>query len=181
MSLPLGHAAVGLSIAVLLTEKKQLKVKNFHIWLWTIILSGLPDIDFFVYFFIDNSGEAFSYRHKFTHSILFYFIIVALLYRFMPWRSGWLSVVIPLSILISHSVLDSLYKDSPVTFFLPFIDNGYSFNLLPDIKLRGNMSILLQSGTIIQMFLEGVIGMLLLLSAIVVRNSREIKEIKIKK
>lgn len=169
MSLPLGHAAAGLTVAAAFSSENELHQKKSAYFLWAIFLSWLPDIDFIVYFLIPHNENAYLYRHVMTHSILFHVVITLSLVWFMPWKPKWRSALITFSILLSHSIVDSFYKNTPVAFFWPF-GQGFCLGILPDIRIHGNMSVLIQKETLFHLFLEGAVGLAILILVILIKK-----------
>src|SRR3990172_4030676 len=161
MSLPLGHATAGLTVAVIFANRDEFSLKKYSYYVWAVILSGLPDIDFFLYLIVPDRHLAFIYRHTVTHSIPFFIVITPMLIWVLPWKPRWRCAMIAFSILTLHSVMDCLYRDTPVTFLWPFSNAMVNYELLPDIKIMGDMNVLIQPYTLFHTIVEGVIGLII--------------------
>ena len=122
MPLPLGHAAIGLTIHDLLT-REELALQRFKLACFTAILANLPDVDVLAGLLIAGNGNAF-HRGP-THSILFALIIGAItvgaskLYTPIP-RIGF---TLSFFIILSHVVADLLFTPCSVSLLWPLETN----------------------------------------------------------
>jgi hypothetical protein len=128
MPLPLGHLAIGWSTHSLFSRKTH-TYDRLKTLIFVTILSNLPDIDVLIGLISQGNGNAF-HRGP-THSILF-----ALFMGYLASSMHKLWSKIPrftfricFLIILSHTMADYIFTDSPVSFFWPFEMNftmGYS-------------------------------------------------------
>lgn len=119
MPLPLGHAAIGLTVC-------DLFCKNYSIadlkksFLFILILANLPDLDVVLGLFVQGNGNIF--HHGPTHSILFALVggVIAANTRKLWARIPKLSAISCFLIILSHTLADVILGDSTVALFWPF-------------------------------------------------------------
>src|SRR4030042_4939031 len=110
--LPSAHYFSGVATFALLTGLKIIPMSFLYLSLM-IILSIIPDIDFII---------TSSHREVFTHSPIFWIVIIATAILFQP--SSWI-IAIPLS---AHLLLDTV--DWGLMIFYPFSRKKYGLKLL---------------------------------------------------
>jgi hypothetical protein len=121
MSLPLGHAALGLTAYDLTTNAGEVSVfRQWKVLVVVVILSNLPDIDILLGLLYSGNGELF-HRGP-THS-LFFACFSGMLYGIFTRK--W-KILPPLGfsylfLLIStHLLADCAFTDAPISLFWPF-------------------------------------------------------------
>ena len=119
MPLPIGHSAIGFATHSLFTNTKA-NINKWHMAIFIVMLSNLPDIDVLVGLILQNNGSAF-HRGP-THSILF-----ALIMGYVASKSSKFWSYIPMvsfktcfMLILSHVVVDYFLTSSPVSFWWPF-------------------------------------------------------------
>lgn len=119
MSLPLGHAAIGLATNDIFGISDS-SLKWYEKFAFVTILANLPDVDVIIGLFVDGNASAF-HRGP-THSVAF-----ALLCGFLASRAYLIWSRIPklnfgacFLIILSHIFADLLLTSSPVSLLWPF-------------------------------------------------------------
>ena len=119
MPLPIGHSAIGFATHSLISNDKA-NFNKWHMAIFIIILSNLPDMDVLFGLILQNNGSAF-HRGP-THSILF-----ALIMGYIASKSSKIWSYIPVisfkscfMLILSHVVADYFLTSSPVSFCWPF-------------------------------------------------------------
>ena len=118
MPLPIGHSAIGFATHSLISNDRA-NFNKWHMAIFIIILSNLPDIDVLFGLILQNNGSAF-HRGP-THSILFAFIM-----GYVASKSSKVWSYIPKAsfktcfmLILSHVVADYFLTSSPVSFCWP--------------------------------------------------------------
>lgn len=121
MSLPLGHAALGLTAYDLTTNAGEVSVfRQWEILAVVVILSNLPDIDILLGLLYSGNGELF-HRGP-THS-LFFACFLGMLYAVSAhkWKVlpsiGFLYSFLLIS---THLLADFVFTDAPISLYWPF-------------------------------------------------------------
>jgi len=121
MSLPLGHAAFGLTAYDLTTSPGKVSVfRQWKVLAVVIILSNFPDIDVLLGLLYSGNGALF-HRGP-THSLLFA-CFFALLYKICARKWKTLpSIGFSYSFLLisTHLLADYFFTDAPISLFWPF-------------------------------------------------------------
>ncbi len=119
MPLPIGHSAIGFATHSLISNDRA-NFNKWHMAIFIIVLSNLPDIDVLFGLVLHNNGSAF-HRGP-THSILF-----ALIMGYLASKSSKICSYIPKAsfktcfmLILSHVVADYFLTSSPVSFCWPF-------------------------------------------------------------
>ena len=121
MSLPLGHAAIGLTAYDLATDSSDVSV--FRLWkvaAVVIVLSNLPDIDILIGLLYSGNGVIF-HRGP-THSIFFACVMGLLasngwrIWKGLP-RIGFFQSFF---LICSHLFADFFFTDAPLSLLWPF-------------------------------------------------------------
>jgi membrane-bound metal-dependent hydrolase YbcI (DUF457 family) len=122
MSLPIGHAAIGFTAYSLLGGNGS-GLGRWKVPLGILILSNLPDLDVALGIALQGNGSAF-HRGP-THSLIFAFVAGYLVSRFWePWpQRSRLNFTICFVMILSHILADSVFTNSPISFFWPFAVN----------------------------------------------------------
>ena len=122
MPLPIGHAAIGVTLQNLCKENPS----TGHRWkvlAGILILSNLPDVDVLLGIVLRGNGSVF-HRGP-THSLAFAFIaalavgVICKLWSQLPRLSFRLCFLV----ILSHVVADYLFTSSPISFFWPITVN----------------------------------------------------------
>ena len=148
MSLPIGHATIGIT-AYNLFFRNGSSVGGWKVPLGILVLSNLPDVDVILGIVLQGNGSVF-HRGP-THSLAFAVIAGFLASKVWEWWSPWprLSFRICFMLILSHILADSVFTSSPISFYWPFIVNwsdGHSgLRHVVNLVLFGNY----QDGTII--------------------------------
>lgn len=118
MPLPIGHAAIGFMTYSFCNRNESLYTQ-WKALLGILILSNLPDIDVVLGIILTGNGNIF-HRGP-THSLIFALVGGFLAYRICRWWSQLpkLSFRICFLLILSHILADSLFTNSPVSFFWP--------------------------------------------------------------
>lgn len=121
MSLPLGHAALGITAYDLTTDAAKVSVfRQWKVMAVVVVLSNLPDID--VIWGLLYSGNGDLFHRGPTHSILFA-VFMGILYAACTriWKSLPPITFFQSFLLIgSHLFADYLFTDGPLSLFWPF-------------------------------------------------------------
>jgi len=118
MPLPIGHSAIGFATHSLISNDKA-NFNKWHMAIFIIIFSNLPDIDVLFGLILQNNGSAF-HRGP-THSILF-----ALIMGYVASKSSKIRSYIPMvsfktcfMLILSHLVAQTYqYRSSGFSWFL---------------------------------------------------------------
>ena len=121
MSLPLGHAALGLTAYDLTSNADEVSVfRQWKVLAVVVMLSNLPDID--VIFGLLYSGNGELFHRGPTHSLLFacfigvLYAICSRIWRSLPPISFFQSFLL----IGSHLFADYIFTDGPLSLFWPF-------------------------------------------------------------
>ena len=121
MSLPLGHAALGLTAYDLTTNAGEESVfRQWKVLAVVVILSNLPDIDIFLGLLYSGNGVLF-HRGP-THSLLFacfggmLYAISARKWKILPPIGFSYSFLL----ISTHLFADYVFTDAPISLFWPF-------------------------------------------------------------
>ena len=141
MPLPIAHSAIGFTIHGLCSADES----GFSRWkalLGILILSNLPDVDVLLGIVCEGNGNVF-HRGP-THSLVFALIVGFLASRVLGLWSELpkFSFRICFLLILSHVVADSVFTNSPISFFWPTTVNwtgGYiGLRHVVDLVLLGN-------------------------------------------
>jgi inner membrane protein len=119
MPLPLGHAAVGITVGELVPGKKK-PVMDWKYYLVVTLLANLPDID--IIFGLLSHGNGSLFHRGMTHSLLFALFTGAIAAQSLkispklPKITFWTCFLV----IFSHIIADLLFTSSPVSLFWPF-------------------------------------------------------------
>jgi membrane-bound metal-dependent hydrolase YbcI (DUF457 family) len=161
---PIVHSAVGL-----VGWHKAVSQKNIKTLFLFILISNIPDIDFFLFIFF--SKQELQLHQSYTHNIFFisfFTLFLFLLFRTNKERIGLFLVS------FSHLILDLVIIDpvSPVGFrlFFPLSDKLVNFGFFPNF-LRGSFGELFSWHNMVTISLETTFFVI----PILVISGREIK------
>jgi len=135
MSLPLGHAAFGLTAYDLTSNADEVSVfRRWKVLAAVVIISNLPDID--VIFGLVYSGNGQLFHRGPTHSLLFA-CFIGVLYATCSRRWEALPPIKFLHtflLICTHLFADSVFTDSPISLFWPFeMSLATGFQGWPDV------------------------------------------------
>jgi membrane-bound metal-dependent hydrolase YbcI (DUF457 family) len=119
MPMPLGHAAIGLTVYDLYSGNDT-RVKQLKLILFLSILANLPDIDTLLGLVLQGDGNAL--HRGVTHSIFFSVFAgycFSKIWNLRP-KVTRLSFKLCTILIFSHVVSDFLFTRYPVCFFWPF-------------------------------------------------------------
>jgi len=122
MSLPIGHATIGFTAYSLLCGN-AFNLSRWKVPLGILILSNLPDVDVVLGIVLQGNGSAF-HRGP-THSLIFAFIAGYLASKaWESWLQGpRLRFRVCFLLILCHILADSLFTNSPISFFWPVVVN----------------------------------------------------------
>ena len=122
MSLPIGHATIGFTAYSLLCGNRS-SVGRWKVPLGILILSNLPDVDVVLGIVLQGNGSAF-HRGP-THSLIFTFIAGYIASRVWESWLQWprLSFKVCFMLILCHILTDSIFTNSPISFFWPVVVN----------------------------------------------------------
>lgn len=134
MPLPIAHGLVGTSLIGLIHPSASLK--NWKPLFIGFVLANSPDLDFFGSFIFGLK----DFHRGFTHSILFAFVISALLFLLLR-KQNW-RVPLAYSIaFLSHTILDFLFAQSGgVRLFIPFDYGSYRLGIISFSELQNGFN-----------------------------------------
>ena len=119
MPLPLGHAAVGITVGELVPGKVKPAI-DWKYYIFVALLANLPDIDIIIGLLFHGNGSLF--HRGVTHSLLFALFTAVLaaqswrLWAKLPKIGFWTCF----PVIFSHIFADLLFTGSPVSLFWPF-------------------------------------------------------------
>jgi hypothetical protein len=157
MPLPLGHAAVGITVGELVPGKGKPAI-DWKYYIFVALLANLPDIDILIGLLFSGNG---SLIHRgVTHSLLFALFTAVLaaqgrrLWPKLPKIGFWTCF----AFIFSHIFADLLFTSSPVSLFWPFEiyhSTGYSgwLDVLNIVIFKGYRDAAIIAGSAIIFFL----------------------------
>jgi membrane-bound metal-dependent hydrolase YbcI (DUF457 family) len=122
MPLPIGHAAIGITIQSL-CKRDPSTHDRWKALAGMLVLSNLPDVDVLAGIIVSGNGSAF-HRGP-THSLIFALIAGLLIGVICKrWsRLPRLSFGVCIGVILSHLLADALLTSSPISFFWPITVN----------------------------------------------------------
>ncbi len=122
MSLPIGHAAIGLTACSLFC-RNGLSFDRWKVPLWVLILSNLPDVDVVLGIALLGNGSAF-HRGP-THSLAFAIIGGFVAGKALEGWSLWPGVNFRICfiLILFHVLADAVFTHSPTSLFWPVVVN----------------------------------------------------------
>jgi membrane-bound metal-dependent hydrolase YbcI (DUF457 family) len=130
---PIVHTAVGF-----LGWQNSASKKNIKTLLLFILISNLPDFDFFLFFFIGK--KELQLHQSYTHNFLFVVFFTLVFFFFFKQKKERIALFL---VSLSHLLLDLIIIDpvDPIGFrlFFPFWNRLFNVGFFPNL-LRGSIS-----------------------------------------
>lgn len=129
---PIVHSAVGF-----LGWQISASRKNIKTLLLFILISNLPDFDFFLFLFVGK--KELQLHQSYTHNLLFILFFTLVFFLFFKQKRERITLFL---VSLSHLLLDLIIIDpvDPIGFrlFFPFWDQLFNFGFFPNL-LRGSI------------------------------------------
>jgi membrane-bound metal-dependent hydrolase YbcI (DUF457 family) len=157
MPLPLGHAAVGITVSELVPGSGKPAI-DWKYYIFVALLANLPDIDIIIGLLFHGNGSLF--HRGVTHSLLFALFTAGLatqswrVWPKLPKIGFWTCF----TVIFSHVFADLLFTSSPVSLFWPleiYHSAGYRgwIDVLNIVIFKGYRDAVIIAGSAIIFFL----------------------------